>query len=652
MERKFYVSADAVSGGDGSIEKPFSTLEEARDAIRVLRSEGKISAEDAVTVLLRGGEYCQTHMFELDERDSGTEKAPVTFKAYEDEKVYISGARTLKPEKFYKPSADVMEPIAKKYPDAVEHIVAYDLKAEGLSYEGESQIYWNGNRGILARYPNEPYHYMEGVEQLPCEEDRRWRYTFKDLDNIVQTWRSFEGVRIIGNFYLDWASTDGYIIGCDPEKGTITIDCNGEARDTGRYYFSNIFEELNTPGEYYIDKKNGILYFYCDGDIAQMQIQMRQCAEGVISVKADYITIEGCTIECGNEVTVVFDGTGLTLRGCTVRRTYKTGLRFDGYKGLISHCEFYTIGGDGIDMGGGDAKKLLPSESEISDTVFHDFGEVFRVYNGGVFLRGRGIRCIHNEFYNAPHLAMSVSGSELDIRYNCIHHVCYEANDAGAVYLGGWAPQDIIFDHNIIRDVKNIYGTGYPNGYYNDDGGGGKTIRSNLFININGNAFAMGGGRDNIIEDNIMVNTRLSYDERLYYDQWEMHNAVYQTGGLWGNLLRDPGYGTKEWALRYPRTMLIKATNVRDYNSRFVPYAFGHTVVRNNVTYHQGGYKMDALPDTRRLSNFRDNIQYDSLEDIGFVDFENGDYRLKPESKVFHDLPGFAECEFSMIGVR
>lgn len=59
----------------------------------------------------------------------------------------------------------------------------------------------------------------------------------------------------------------------------------------------------------------------------------------------------------------------------------------------------------------------------------------------------------------------------------------------------------------------------------------------------------MGGGRDNIIEDNIMVNTRLSYDERLYYDQWEMHNAVYQTGGLWGNLLRDPAYGTKEWAL-------------------------------------------------------------------------------------------------------
>lgn len=652
MERKFYISADAVSGGDGSIEKPFSTLEEARDAIRVLRSEGKLSAEDAVTVFLRGGEYCQTHMFELDGRDSGTEAAPVTFKAYEDEKVYISGARTLKSEKFYKPSAEVMEPIAKKYPDAVGHIVAYDLKADGLSWDGDPQIYWNGNRGILARYPNEPYHYMEGVEPLPCDEERRCRYRFKDLDNVVQTWKSFEDVRIIGNFYFDWASTDGYIFECDPEKGTISIDCNGEARDTGRYYFSNIFEELDNPGEYYIDRKNGILYFYCEEDIEKVQIQITQCAEGVISVNADYITIEGCTVECGHNVNIVFNGTGLTLRGCTVRRTYKTGLRFDGYKGLISHCEFYTIGGEGIDMGGGDGLKLLPSESEISDTVFHDFGEVFRVYSGGIFFRGRGITCIHNELYNAPHLAMSMCGSDLDIRYNCIHHVCYEANDAGAVYLGGWAPQDIVFDHNIIRDVKNIYGTGFPNGYYNDDGGGGKIVRSNLFININGNAFAMGGGRDNIIEDNIMVNTRLSYDERLYYDQWEMHNAVYQTGGLWGNLLRDPAYGTKEWALRYPRTMLIKATNVRDYNSRFVPYAFGHTVVRNNVTYHKGGYKMDALPDTRRLSNFRDNIQYDLLEDIGFVDPENGDYRLKPESRVLHDLPGFAECEFAMIGVR
>lgn len=162
----------------------------------------------------------------------------------------------------------------------------------------------------------------------------------------------------------------------------------------------------------------------------------------------------------------------------------------------------------------------------------------------------------------------------------------------------------------------------------------------------------MGGGRDNIIEDNIMINSRLAYDERLYYDQWEMHNAIFRTAGLWNDLLNYPSYATKEWAIRYPRTLLVKATNVRDYNSRFVSYAFGHTVVRNNVTYDKNKRREDIQPDTRRLANFRDNIHYESLDDIGFVDFENGDYRLKPESRVLHDLPGFEACDFSLVGVR
>ena len=78
----------------------------------------------------------------------------------------------------------------------------------------------------------------------------------------------------------------------------------------------------------------------------------------------------------------------------------------------------------------------------------------------------------------------------------------------------------------------------------------------------------------------------------------------------------------------------------------------GHTVVRNNVTYDKNKRREDIQPDTRRLSNFRDNIHDESLDDIGFADFENGDYRLKPESRVLHDRPVFEVCDFSLGGVR
>ncbi len=652
MELKLHISAQDSCVGDGSVKKPFSSLEQARDAVREMRSSGKISKDDAVTFIIHGGEYYQEHTFVLDERDSGSENAPVVFRAQDGDEVIITGGRTLVSEKFYKPDRDAIAPIVKKYPKSAEKIVAYDLRADGVELDRNLQIYWNGNRGVLARYPNKDYHYMKGVENFPCDDDKTWIYEFDDSDKAVGGWKSFKDIVIKGNFYIDWASTEGTVIGYDYDKHKIRIECNGEARDGGRYFFSNVFDELDEIGEYYIDHDAGILYFIPEGDIKDTTVVITQCSKDVINVKANYITIEGCTIEAGCENLITADCTGFTVRGCTLRRTLKTAVRADGYNALIEHNEIYTIGADAIDMGGGDKIKLTPGNMVICDNVIHDFGEIYRVYNGAVFFRGRGITCVHNEMYRAPHLAMSMCGSELDIQYNYIHDVCYEAADAGAVYLGGWAPQDIIFSHNIIKNIVNIYNTGAPNGYYNDDGGGFKTIRANLFIDIAGNAFAMGGGRDNIIEDNIIVNSRIAYDERLYYDQWEMHNAIFRTAGLWNNLLTDPSYATKEWAIRYPRTLLIKATNVRDYNSRFVPYALGHTVVRNNVTYDKNKRREDIQPDTRRLSNFRDNIHYESLDDIGFADFENGDYRLKPESRVLHDLPGFEVCDFSLVGVR
>ncbi len=666
MEKIFYISAGFV-GGDGSKDRPFGSFIEARDTIRTLRAAGTVCAGDAVTVLVHGGEYDFAETFVLDERDAGREGAPMTYRACDGEKVVISGGRTLKTERFYRPDAADVACVAKKYPEAAERIVAYDLIADGIKIDDGLQVYWNGNRAILARYPNTAYSFMDEVtgtevdaEGNPCGSQegtgkvRQWDYEFTDPDNIVETWESVEGVKIDGNFYIDWASTSGYLTGRDPEKHRVSIHCNGEARKGGRYYFSNILDELDIPGEYYVDAKRGILYFYPEQDITETEVIVTQCPEFVVKVTSDYVTLEDFTIETAKDSLVRIEGTGDIVRGCTIRRCRKSGILFDGYKALFSHNEIYNIGGEGIDMGGGDQEKMLPSESEISDNVFHDFGEIFRVYNGGIFFRGRGITCLHNEFYNAPHLAMSMLSGDLVIEYNYIHDVCYEANDAGAVYLGGWSANDVCFCHNLIKHIVNIYKTGAPNGFYNDDGGAGKIARANLFIDIDGNAFAMGGGRDNIITDNIMINTRLAYDERLYYDQWEMHNAIYPTAGLWNNLILHPAYGSKEWAIRYPRTTYIKATNVRDYQSRFVPYALGHATVRSNVTVANSPVlrRNDVQPDTIRLANFRDNLHFFSIDDIGFVDYEGGDYRLRPDSRVLYELPGFDACDFTLCGVR
>ena len=59
--RDYYVATDGDDANPGTIEKPFATLEKARDAIRQQRSEG-------ATVILRGGKYFRTESFTLTEQ--------------------------------------------------------------------------------------------------------------------------------------------------------------------------------------------------------------------------------------------------------------------------------------------------------------------------------------------------------------------------------------------------------------------------------------------------------------------------------------------------------------------------------------------------------------------------------------------------------
>jgi molybdopterin-containing oxidoreductase family membrane subunit len=53
-----------------------------------------------------------------------------------------------------------------------------------------------------------------------------------------------------------------------------------------------------------------------------------------------------------------------------------------------------------------------------------------------VILSGVGHRVSHNVIQDHPHCAILFSGNEHRIEYNEIHSVCYESNDAGAIYSG------------------------------------------------------------------------------------------------------------------------------------------------------------------------------------------------------------------------
>src|ERR1051325_3714602 len=124
----FFVSPSGDDANPGTKAKPFETLSRAQAAVRHTERRGKI------TVYLRGGTYYQPETLVFTAEDSGLAGAPVIWQAWRNEQPVVSGGvkLTLKWETFR---------------DGI-------MKAQVPPGFTTDQLFVNGTRQILARYPN------------------------------------------------------------------------------------------------------------------------------------------------------------------------------------------------------------------------------------------------------------------------------------------------------------------------------------------------------------------------------------------------------------------------------------------------------------------------------------------------------------------
>ncbi|MHC4195732.1 MAG: hypothetical protein ACYSQZ_07290, partial [Planctomycetota bacterium] len=88
----FVVSTTGDDNNPGTKEKPFSTIEKARDVVRREIAHG---LKSNITVFLRGGKYQLEKPFVLGLEDSGNEQFSITYAAYPTETPVISGGRKI-----------------------------------------------------------------------------------------------------------------------------------------------------------------------------------------------------------------------------------------------------------------------------------------------------------------------------------------------------------------------------------------------------------------------------------------------------------------------------------------------------------------------------------------------------------------------------
>ena len=407
-----------------------------------------------------------------------------------------------------------------------------------------------------------------------------------------------------------------------------------------------------------------MLYFYPAGDIVDTKITYTQNTQNLVEVSADYVTFDGLTVENTGGSAFTASGRGITVQNCKIGCSGYRGLDINGYDNYIYNNEISHTGYAALLLSGGDTALGIPSNSVADNNYVHNFGEIKTVYEAGLYGYGVGFTFTHNEVAYSPHLAVSTDGRDMVMKYNYIHDVCREAGDAGAVYVMWWSNQGLVFENNFICNVYNMYELGAPCGFYCDDGGSGRTVRCNLFYNVAGNSIMIGGGKDNIITDNVIVKgpnsytASLYYDSRTWYDEFRGYFVTFLNGIeptndyseiLWDDLFGESAYGTESWSIRYPRTMFYKTTTARDYEDRYMSYSTANAVLRNNVVYPEIN-AMYISKHVEKFASIRDNMYLSDIKQFGFADFENGDFTITENSLIYHDIPGFKAYDFREIG--
>ncbi len=553
-----FVSPDGNDTWDGSCrwgqggKGPYATLERAREVIRE-RRQAAGGVTSPATLWLQGGDYLLSDSFVLEAMDGGTPEAPLLMAACKGEKVRLLGGRKLSG------FSPVSDPAVLERLDAGArgHVLQIDLRACGITDFGclksrgfnrkvvpaPLELIIGGAPQQLARWPNDRFATIESVGSTETVKDEHGGsigrfedgFHYRADENRPERWKSYESAWIHGYWSWDWANSYEAIDTIDLQARLIRMKPpygNYSYRAGQRIQYFNLLEELDAPGEYYVDGTSGRLYFWPLNPLDGAEVLVSMLEKPLVEVRgASHVTLRGLTLEAGRGCGVTIQGgESVTVDGCRVANMGNHGVVIDGgRKHAVSGCTISNCGDSGIEVSGGDRPTLTPAGHEIVGNHVHHFARWSKCYVPGVQARGVGIRIANNLIHDAPHSAIIYWGNEILIERNRIHHVCTETDDCGAIYTGrDFTARGNVIRHNWISDVRG--NKHWAIGIYMDDNVSGQTIEGNIIEHAR-MAMLLGGGRDLIVRNNLLLDCDqgIAIDGRGLNKAKVWHDMIYVT---------------------------------------------------------------------------------------------------------------------------
>lgn len=529
---EFHVATNGSDADPGTKAKPFASLERARDAVRQLKQAGKLP-KGGVNILVHGGDYLRTNALELNAADSGTANSPIVWQAAKRETPRLLGGRTLDGFKL------MTDPTVLSRLDeaARSHVVQLDLRALGFTDFGEMksrgfgrptspahcELFYGGLPMTLARWPNEgEWEKIVGFPETSGQNDSHGGKIGKLEDGFFyagdrpRRWKDTSGLWVHGYWAWDWANSYERVVSLDTEQRLIkTAPPYGQYgfRKGQRFFFLNVLEELDQPGEWFLDRTSGVLYFWPPsiknpptGTYTATEILLSLLPGPLLKLTdVSHVSFRRLTLEAtrGNAVEI-HGGANNRIVGCSIRNIGDWGVKISGGTGhSVVSCDVRDTGDGGVDLAGGDRQTLKPGGHFVENCTFQRQGRWSKCYVPAIHMIGVGLRASHNLIHDHPHCAILFGGNDHLIEFNEIHHIALETGDVGAIYTG----RDYSYRGNRIRNnfIHHTGGVGMGSmGVYMDDCVSGTEVFGNIFYKVHWAMF-IGGGRDHLVENNIFV---------------------------------------------------------------------------------------------------------------------------------------------------
>ena len=665
----FYVSPKGSDAADGTTpDRAFATIERARDAMRALKKAGRF--DEPATVYLQGGVYLLTEGIVLTPEDSGTADKPITYAAYKNEKSVISGGRRITGFKEFK-----------------DGIWTAELPAVKAGMWKFRQLYVNGQKRRRARTPNEGYYrvagFPDGGREVQYHTDcQRFEFAPSDLN---PNWTNLRNVEVI--VYHFWTDSHLPIESIDTKTNIVTFKHKSGKVFTddftsggARYIVENVFEGLDQPGEWYLNRQSGVLYY------KPMPSEDMATAEVVAPLAADFMRFEGDPVQrkfveyinvknlsfmytnwdlpSGNSndrqgsasVPAAISLAGArhcTFENCTIRNigTFAFEVSDGCENNRFNHNDISYIGAGGFRVNGG-TQRDHPLErtgyNVIADNALHHYGEEFPSAVGILLMNTNGNHVAHNDIHHGWYTGISIGWNwgyqrslsrDNVVEYNHIHDIGQGLlSDMGAIYTLGVSPGTVL-RNNLIHDVNaNHYG-GW--GIYNDEGSTHILIENNVVYNTKFAGYNIHFCKEVTVRNNIFAFGRL---QQLSRSRVEPHQSVFfennvvywKEGELLDNNWRDKPYTFYFHPKNKSGTREVTSTFEMDWNVYYNPNLKLDEVRFNDLTFEQW----------KKVGKDLHSLYADPL----FVDPDKFDFRLKPGSPAF--ALGFKPLDLSTVGPR